>query len=81
MTLSEQLALPPARADQIDFDSRLDPKPFDVAAPVFEKVLGISNNFIRTLAGQCKIPSLSAVPETLFAEWTSRLGALRYLER
>jgi hypothetical protein len=39
------------------------------------------DNFIRTLAGQCKIPSLSAMPETLFAEWTSRLDALRYLER
>lgn len=34
--------------------------------------------FLRTLARQMQIPNPSAVPETLFLEWTSRLGALRY---
>lgn len=36
-------------------------------------------DFLRGLAGQIRIPKLSAAPETLFAEWASRLGALRYL--
>lgn len=36
-------------------------------------------DFLRSLAGQIRIPKRSAAPETLFAEWASRLGALRYL--
>ena len=35
-------------------------------------------DFIRELAGQCSRPGFSAVAETLFAEWASRAGALRY---
>jgi SAM-dependent methyltransferase len=36
-------------------------------------------DFVRGLAKQFTMPSFSAVAETLFAEWASRLGALRYL--
>ncbi|MGZ8975719.1 class I SAM-dependent methyltransferase, partial [Methylomagnum sp.] len=36
-------------------------------------------DFIRTLAGEFTLPSFSAVVETLFAEWASRLGVLRYV--
>ena len=36
-------------------------------------------DFLRGLAGRVKPSHLSALPETLFAELTSRLGLLRYL--
>jgi cyclopropane fatty-acyl-phospholipid synthase-like methyltransferase len=36
-------------------------------------------DFVRKLARQFTLPSFSAVAETLFAEWASRSGALRYL--
>jgi hypothetical protein len=36
-------------------------------------------DFIRTLAGRVQVPHLLAIPETLFAELTSRLGVLRYM--
>lgn len=35
-------------------------------------------DFIRKLAGEFAPPSFSAAVETLFAEWASRLGVLRY---
>ena len=36
-------------------------------------------DFLRSLAGRVKPSHLSALPETLFAELTSRLGLLRYV--
>jgi ubiquinone/menaquinone biosynthesis C-methylase UbiE len=36
-------------------------------------------DFLRGLAGRVKLRQLSALPETLFAELTSRLGLLRYV--
>lgn len=35
-------------------------------------------DFVRKLAGEFPRPSFSAAAETLFAEWASRAGALRY---
>jgi ubiquinone/menaquinone biosynthesis C-methylase UbiE len=36
-------------------------------------------DFLRKLAGQVRVPSLSAAVQTLFGEWASRAGALRYV--